>query len=95
MVMCQLLLKRGAQRGEVDSAGRTALHWAVISQQVQLHREYNIRECLLISEGCPPSSDSVCGVSAGPSCSHLRHRWPLQSARQSWGSPCSLCCNDR
>lgn len=32
--MCQLLLKRGAQLSEVDSAGRTALHWAIFSMQV-------------------------------------------------------------
>ena len=32
--VCQLLLKKGAQLSEVDSAGRTSLHWAILSLQV-------------------------------------------------------------
>jgi hypothetical protein len=32
--MCQFLLKKGAWLADVDEGGRTALHWATLSQQV-------------------------------------------------------------
>ena len=58
MEMCQLLLKRGAQLSEVDSAGRTALHWAIFSMQVahsasscipELSSQYVLLSCLVWS----------------------------------------------
>ena len=39
--MCQFLLKRGVWLVEVDREGRTALHWAILSQNVIIIQNYN------------------------------------------------------